>query len=214
VAVRVAAVGPLVRDVYVRDGIDDDGTIGSAAFGGRSPDIIVVQAVQPDPRTSFRDLLDQRAGDFVRGSEDNVVYVRVFNRKTEPVTVDVELWRVEATTPLVAGDPDAPPFDSARWTQVAAGPPAGGDVASPVIPPRDWGLARFTLSGVPDPESDAAAAAPYRAIVLVALVRSQPAADDPLPVRTRVTTPETLWSFFRTLKDSNNAAMRAIRYVP
>lgn len=222
IAVRVARVGKLVRDVYIRDGDDDDGTPGSVAFGGRSPDILVVQSAPDDPRADFRDLLSQRRGDVLKGSSPNFLYVRVFNRGTEPVTVEVELWWSEATLPLAPPDPNAPPTDAAKWTRLNPKPAPSLDTATPTIPARDWGLARFTWDPpLPDPEPNPADPKPYRAMALMALVHSQPPApadatlvEDPLPVKGRVTDLATFWSFFRDLADSNNAALRAIRFVP
>jgi photosystem II stability/assembly factor-like uncharacterized protein len=222
VAVRVARVGNLVRDVYLRDGADDDGTPGSVAFGGRSPDILVVQAEPDDPRAEFRDLTSQRRGDVLKGSSPNFIYVRVFNRGSEPVTVEVELWWAEATLPLAPPDPNAPPTDASKWTRLHPKPAPSLDTATPTIPAGDWGLARFTWDPpLPDPEPNPADPKPYRAMVLMALVRSQPPApadatviDDPLPVKGRVRDLTTFWSFFRDLADSNNATLRALRFVP
>ena len=80
------------------------------------------------------------------------------------------------------------------------------------IPAADWGLARIDWTNPPDP--DPLPTEPYRAVLLIALVRSSDGTDArPLPSRTRVADLDDFWSFFTELADSDNAAMRAVRYV-
>ena len=93
-ALRVVAVGPFVPDVFIRHGADDHGVPGVVPFGGRSPDIIVMQdpvGAPPDVRFKFRDLNSPRLDDRLR-SGTNFIFVRVHNRKNIDVNVDVELF--------------------------------------------------------------------------------------------------------------------------
>jgi hypothetical protein len=134
------AVGPLVRQerraalrltplaavpsaVYIRDGVDDDGQVGAVSWGGRSPDIIVVQAIPPNRGQIFADLTDPRLGDHVRYGVQNLAYVRVHNRSLVPVDAEVRLYRVPLDT-LSQG---------VEWS------PLGLEDVN-AIPPRSWKL--------------------------------------------------------------------------
>ena len=204
-ALRVVTARQLQPALYIRDGIDDDGSAGAVAFGGRSPDIIVVPSVPASPNTEFRDLLDPRAGDRVRSGVPNHVYVRVHNRKNVAVNADVEVYFAKANVPRSAGEANTPPFDQTKWTQITP----IGTASNQAIPANGWGLVHLQWDNPPDP--DAGAAEPYRAVLLIALIRSSDRSDA-LPQRTRVTDLTKFWDFFRILADSNNAAMRALRY--
>src|SRR5262249_47516805 len=97
-ALRIVPVAAVPAPaIYIRDGIDDRGTIkGAIRTASRSPDIIVVQQVQvnPPPAVAFRDVLDLRPQDVVRAGTANQIYVRVHNRGLVATTAEVELWRV------------------------------------------------------------------------------------------------------------------------
>ncbi len=51
---------PFQTELFIRHGIEDDGTPGAVALGGRSPDIIVVQTAPPEGE--FQDLANPRLG--------------------------------------------------------------------------------------------------------------------------------------------------------
>jgi hypothetical protein len=198
VTVRAAA-GPAI---HIRDGVEDAGRLGAVAFSGRSPDIIVVQQDDGDARTRFRDLLDTRPQDRLKGGVRNVVYVRVHNRGRQPATAEVELWAVKLL-------PDGSP-DHANWTRVSqppAPPPPGAVPLTVAVPAGDWALARVEWTSPPDPNP----AGPYRGYVLAALVSV--GAADPRPDRARVDG-AGFWDFFLRQADSENAASRAVRFDP
>jgi photosystem II stability/assembly factor-like uncharacterized protein len=104
-AVRLVAFQPAL---YIRDGVDDDGRVGSVAWAGRSPDLIVVQAMAPDPGETFQDLADPRSGDRVCYGVQNHVYVRVHNRTSESMDAEVRLYRIPMDTLL----------DPSTWEQL------------------------------------------------------------------------------------------------
>lgn len=203
VAVRVAPVTVFRPDLFVRDGLDDDGRQGGVAFGGRSPDIIVVEAALADPAQAFKDLGDPREGDRVRGNGgNNVVYVRVHNRKEVDTAADVELfWALPNAPVTTAPDQAGPPFDASKWKVIAP-----IDALNVTVPARGTKLARFDFSAAPAPEPDFP-----NAIAFIALIKSHDGVD-PEPVRTGVDTQVEFWRLFLELADSNNAALRAIRY--
>jgi hypothetical protein len=213
-ALRVIRVRPFVPDIYIRDGVEDAGTGPSVAFGGRSPDIIVVQgAPAAPPAEAFRDLLDTRPADRLRGVGDNFIYVRVHNRKAVEVQAQVELWRVKPIIPLAPGEAAAPPFDQSKWSQdglVGDGAPLPAGTSAVTLPPRGWGAARFTWHEPPNP--DPAGTDPYPTYLLVALVSAVPPGD-PKPSKADVDSFENFWDFFRTLRSAGNAAMRGVRWV-
>jgi hypothetical protein len=200
-AMRVTAVN---RDpVYIRDGVDDDGRNGGVAWGGHSPDLIVVQtavANPDDPNGPFKDLDNQRTTDVVRPGA-NIVYVRVSNRTRTPVNARVKLFML-------------PTFDPARtagWTQLPPGAPA--EVAVNAIPLQGWKFARFNWNGVADP----AAANPsgYQGFVLLAMASVTDAAGkvlDAYPDLQPVTDLDSLWRFLTSLPSANNVAVRALRF--
>jgi hypothetical protein len=206
-ALRIVPVGPFQPEIFIRHGLEDDGTPGAVAFGGRSPDIIVVQSVPAQaPEVEFQDPGDPRPGDRLKGGVKNLIYVRVHNRKNLPIDADVEVLFAKTTVPLsAAADPAAPPYDPAKWQQIA--PVATATIP---VPARGWSLALLEWNNPPDP--DPGDPNPYRAYLLVALIKSHDNAD-PVPVRTRVDS-TTFWSFFRVLADSRKAAIRAVRYEP
>jgi photosystem II stability/assembly factor-like uncharacterized protein len=203
-AFRVVRTQPFVPDLFIRDGLDDDGRLGGVAFGGRSPDIIVVAAAPPDPAATFNDLGDDRAADRVQGNGgNNVVYVRVHNRKDADTAADVELFWALPNLPVSAAPGQAsPPFDVANWQVIAP-----VDAVNITVPARGTRLARFDFSAAPAPEAGIP-----NAIAFIALIRSRDSAD-PSPVRTEVNTQPEFWRLFLELANSNNAALRALRYA-
>jgi hypothetical protein len=202
-ALRVTAVN---RDtVYIRDGADDDARPGGVAWGGHSPDLIVVQAAvanPDDPAGSFKDLDDQRSSDVVKAGA-NFIYVRVFNRTRVPANARVKVFAL-------------PLFDLARtagWTQLPVGAPIEAVVNA--IPPQGWRFATFNWNGVTDP--DPANANAYKGFVLLAMASVVDAAGaplDPYPDVQQVTDLESFWRFFKSGPLANNAAVRALRFAP
>jgi len=204
-ALRITAVN---RDtVYIRDGVDDDARPGGVAWGGRSPDLIVVQAAvanPDDPAGPFKDLDDQRTSDVVKAGA-NFIYVRIFNRTRVAANAKVQIY----IYPL-------PIFDLALTTggtQLPAGAPL--EVAVNAIAPRGWKFATFNWNGVTDP--DLANASTYKGFVLLAMASVVDAAGaelDPYPNLQDVTDLESFWRFFKSGPLANNAAVRALRFQP
>ena len=75
------------------------------------------------------------------------------------------------------------------------------------MPARGTRLARFDFSAAPAPEPGIP-----NAIAFIALIHSRDSAD-PAPVRTEVNTQPEFWRLFLELANSNNAALRALRYA-
>ena len=203
-AFRVVRAEPFVPEVFIRDGLDDDGRLGGVAYGGRSPDIIVVAAAPADPAEDFKDIGHDRAADRVRGGgAANVVYVRVQNRKAADTAVDVELFWALPNFPVSAapGQP-SPPFNAANWQVIAP-----VDAVNITVPAKGSKLARFDFSAAPAPEADIP-----NSIAFIALIKSHDGLD-PEPVRTEVDTQPEFWRLFLERANSNNAALRALRYA-
>jgi hypothetical protein len=196
-----------VPDFFIRDAVDDDGGLGGVAFGGRSPDLIVVEAALADPATALTDLGDDRAGDRVRGNGgNNVVYVRVHNRKAVAAQADVRLFWALANAPLDTAAASAGlPFDLARWQEIAPAAPA--DATNLAVPANGVAYARFAFNAAPAPVADFP-----NAIGFIALIRSSDA-QDPLPTVAGVDTPPEFWRLFTELANANNAALRALRFA-
>jgi hypothetical protein len=200
-ALRITAVN---RDtVYIRDGADDEARPGGVAWGGHSPDLIVVQAAvanPDDPAGPFKDLDDQRSSDAVKPGA-NFIYVRVFNRTRVAVNAKVKVYSL-------------PLFDLARtsaWTQLPAGAPL--EVVVNAIAPNGWKFATFNWNGVTDP--DPANTSAYKGFVLLAMAGVVDAAGaelDPYPDLAQVTDLESFWRFFKGAPLANNAAVRALRF--
>jgi hypothetical protein len=192
-AVRIVAVTPFIGDVYIRDGIDDDGSPGSVAWGGRSPDIIVVQAAEANPDATFTDLTDMRRSDKVKGSVMNHVYVRVHNRRNVPLSAVVDLYQV----PFASMD------QGATWVRLGTNVPVND------IPPRGWkftGDIQFPNPVDPDTSPNA-----QKVYLLVAVV-SRP--DDASPVVNAINNLDLFWQFFLRDPAGNNAAMRTVGFEP
>lgn len=204
-AFRVAPVTPFVPDLFIRDGLDDTGRLGGVAFGGRSPDILVLPAAPADLPATTLDLSNPRSADRVRpGPTDNFIYVRVQNRSAIDTPVDVELFWASSNPAISAlADPAGPVTDNTKW-QAAAGL---GPVANVVVPARGAVLVAFKVSNAPAPTAGLP-----NALAFIALIKaSNP--GDPKPSRTRVTDAASFWRFFLQLADSNNAALRTVRYA-
>jgi hypothetical protein len=193
-------VMPVRRDAtYVRDGIDDDGSRGIVAWGGKSPDIIVVAApvANPDdPAGDFADLFNPRTADVVRPG-NNTIYVRVSNRTESPADANVQVF-VAPVDRLAQG---------ATWTAVA--PPAA--VAG--VPARGWRFATIPWPAVADP--DPAAPAGDKRFTLVALVQGTAggASLEDFPDRSTVDSADAFWRFAARGAQSNSVAVRSLRFV-
>ncbi|HEU0076232.1 MAG TPA: hypothetical protein VFQ76_01210, partial [Longimicrobiaceae bacterium] len=203
-SLRVVAAGDFFP-VYVRDGVEDSGHSGDVAWGGRSPDILVVSppaAPPADPHAAFADRADARAGDRLKGGGDNTVYVRVHNPSRLDVDVEVELFQA-------AADHDA--FKRSEWTAVAPAAPVAARPTRTALTVRagDYALAAFRFN---PPDPDAAGDPAYKAYLLVALVHL-PAAS-PLPDPTGVDEVGKFWTLVRSSLAAKRAATRALRWIP
>jgi hypothetical protein len=208
-SLRVVPAGDFFP-LYVRDGVEDSGHSGDVAWGGRSPDIIVVAppaAPPADPHAAFADRADPRAGDQLKGGADNTLYVRVHNPSRLPLEAEVELFRAPA---------DHEAFKHAKWTAV---PPVAPVAARPTrtrvaVPAGDYALATFRFTPAdPDPApADDPTRPSYRAYLLVALVH-HPAAS-PLPDPAGVDEVGEFWTLVRSSLAAKRAATRALRWIP
>jgi len=201
---------PVIPDrLFIRDGLDDTGQRGGVAWGGRSPDIIVMrtadapadQAVADNPTTGpFANLNDPRRGDRVH-TGSNTIFVRVHNRGSIPINARVNLFRV-LTNQISSG---------AAWTPVAA----AQDLTN--IPPRGWLTARFVLAGIPADGVAGSTQDWQKAFIFAALVQARdPAAPgtdlESIPDVTTVTGVDEFWRLFTRGALANNAAFRALRF--
>jgi hypothetical protein len=193
--------------ILIRDGLDDAGDRGAVPWGGRSPDIIVRQAQVPPANfaVEFADLAVSHAEDRAKTGQ-NFVYVRVTNR-TETVVPQssVRLFRIPRsaiTNPGAGG---------ASWQSVA---PAAGVVLNN-IPPRGSLVAEFGFALPADPDPDASADG--KGIILLAMANTADGAGnelDPFPDFADITDVSSFWRFFTGAPVGNNAALRALRFVP
>jgi len=206
-AFRLVAVDPYRPDVFVRDDVEDTGVASSGSFAGRSPDIIVRQAVVADPATTFADLLDTHATDRIQAGSHQVIYVRVHNRRNVQVQAQVDVFWTKPNAATAAADPHAPVFDGTKWASVT---PVG--VAQVTVPPGGWAFANLTWQAADVPPKDATAGA-FNAIGIVALVSSAEGVQDRAPQAARVRDAASFWQFFGRTADSNNAAFRVVLYA-
>jgi hypothetical protein len=196
-ALQITPTRRVAPDVYVRDGIGDTGEPGAVAWGGRSADIVVSAANEADPDQTFGGLTDAREADRIQAQATNFVYVRVFNRSAAAQTIGVDLYFV----------PMAAVADPAAWVQignrieVADVPGHGHRFAGPF----EW--VGTAAAPIPDPAPGSA----IKAHILVAIAGS---AEDPARDHTTIGSLAAFWDFFLSAGQANNAAMRAIRYVP
>jgi hypothetical protein len=205
-ALRITPV--VTNPIYLRDGVDDDGSPGAVAWGGRSPDIVVLAAAPPadvNTNPAFTDLDDPRLGDRVRAGANRVI-VRVHNRSDSAVAANVDLYRVplDALGDLAAWTRGVLDSAAARnaWNASNRITAAGG-VSTPAIPARSW---RFTAP-VTWTVADAATS-----FVLVAVASPVVAGGPPKPdPAADVQSLEALWRFVRSGALSDKVAMRALR---
>lgn len=206
-ALHVSAVE---RDtIMIRDGLDDRGERGGVAWGGRSPDIIVRQAqvAAASLATEFADLAEGHGANVAR-TGTNFVYVRVMNRTQAVVPRSVvRLFRV------VRAALGTPGPNGANWKEVA---PAQ---VLTTIPAGGWSVAEFAmpLPVAPETDPDSDNANDAKGIILVAMANVTDAAGaelDPFPDFADITDVASFWRFFTGGALANNAAMRALRYVP
>lgn len=203
VAFRLAPVTAFVPDLFIRDGLDDIGRLGGVAFGGRSPDIIVVQAPLADLPGATADTANPRSADRVVVG-DNHLYVRVQNRKAVDTLVDVELFWAQGNPPTsAAADPAGPASDNTKWQVV----PADGAVSSVNVPANGAVLVKFKLANALAPTAGI-----VNALAFIALIKSHDGLDRE-PLRSRVTDAGSFSRFFLQLADANNAALRTVRYA-
>ncbi len=200
-ALRLTAIN---RDTaYIRDGVDDDGRPGGVAWGGHSPDVIVVQAAvanPDDPAGPFKELGDRRLGDRVKTGA-NIIYVRVFNRTRVAANAKVKVFMV----------PTADPARTAGWVQLPQGAPA--EVVVNAIAPLGWKFATINWPAVADPEP--ANPGGFKAFTLLAMASVVDAAGaplDPYPDNTGVADLDTFWRFLTGAPLANNVAARALRF--
>ncbi|MEP7380594.1 MAG: hypothetical protein ABI910_02855 [Gemmatimonadota bacterium] len=203
-ALRVVRVGPAPSGtLYIRDGVADDTRLGGYPVAGRSPDIMVVRPdIGGTPEDAFKDELARRHTDTVSGTGSNIVYVRVHNRRCAATNAQVKLFAV------AMGDDGRPDATLANWIEV----PAGAANFAPVnVPALGTGYARLELQNAVDPNP----AGLGKVYLLLALVQSADAAAvDVLPDRTAVTDADSFWNLVSKFVDADNAAARAIPWVP
>jgi hypothetical protein len=196
---RIVPLDPVpAANLYIRDGVDEVAAFGEVVFGGRSPDIIVKQAVVDHPVDEFKDLLDQRPQDTLSLVSDNHVYVRVQNRGVVDADVTLNLYAFPMSAenqPVFTGVPGA-------WVDLTNPP------LHLIIPARGLNYLHVVVPGAslhPVNPND-----PYRAFALVALIQ---AANDPPANLAGIVDVASFWSFFRELPRADNAAIRVLRAV-
>jgi hypothetical protein len=179
--------------VFIRDGVDDDGRTGSVAWGGRSPDIVVEQAVHANPNADFgADMVNRRHSDWARLG-NNFIYVRVSSRAAVATPAEVEVW--EVAYPSL----DRP----ALWRRVNAAPIAVNVPAN--------GSAFATITPAANPWRPGAPPAPAISWALVAVV-SIPGAPRP-DFTNEVRNLDTMWRALRNGVFAERVTMRALRFV-
>jgi len=170
--------------------------VGAVAWGGRSPDLVVVQAVEAAPDTAFADLGDSRPGDRVRGGVPNHLYVRVFNARDEATTAELEVFQAPLATLQVR----------TTWVRL-------GGVGPFVVPggPREvghgWTFAPVVTWTPVDP--DPAAPAGEKPYALVAIVQR---ADDQPSDFAPVTALQGFWDALRFDMGADNVALRVLPF--
>jgi hypothetical protein len=196
---------PLENDLFIRDDVDDSGRLSNGLFAGRSPDIIVVHTPSADPSSDFADLADTHEGDRIQPTRDHTIYVRVHNRGPASIEATVNVYWVRPNAARDAADTQAPAFDTSKWTLIGT--------QNVTVPAGSWAFASVTwaAAGIP-----AAASSPriFDAVGFVALVSSGPELDDTGPELSELSDAASFWRFFSGMPASNNAAFRAVPYVP
>ena len=199
--VRVGAAPP--GELFIRDGVADDTRLGGYPVAGRSPDIMVVRPdIGGTPEDAFKDDLARRQTDTVSATGSNFVYVRVHNRRRVATNAQVKLYAI------AMGDDGRPDTTLANWIEVPAG---AANFAAVNVPALGIGYARLELQNAVDPNP----AGLGKVYLLLALVQSADAAAlDALPDRTAVTDTDSFWHLVSKFVDADNAAARAIPWVP
>lgn len=201
-ALRIIHVAPRpAASLYIRDGIADDARPGGYPIAGRSPDIMVVRPdIASPPPDAFKDFIARRHTDTVSATGTNFVYVRVHNRRRFTTKAQVKLFAIKL------GDDGRPDTTLANWIEVPAGAAAFAEVD---VPPLGVGYARLELQNAVDPNPGGLG----RVYLLLALVQSQDATDV-LPSRDAATDADAFWELVSKYVDADNAAARAIPWVP
>ncbi len=202
-ALCVVRVGPaLPGGLFIRDGVSDDTRLGGYPVAGRSPDIIVVRPdITGTPEDAFKDELARRHTDTV-SSASNFVYVRVHNRRRVATNAQVKLFAI------AMGDDGRPDATLANWIEVPAG---AANFAAVNVPAQGVGYARLELQNAADPNPTGLG----KSYLFLALVQSTDAAAlDALPDRTAVSSADSFWNLVSKFVDADNAAARAIPWVP
>ncbi|MEP6999777.1 MAG: hypothetical protein ABI969_04825, partial [bacterium] len=200
-SLRIVHVAPQpVASLFIRDGIADDTRVGGYPAGGRSPDIIVVHPDIAGPaKDAFKDFLSRRPADTITGTGTNVIYVRVHNRRRFATNAKVKVFAIDLN------DNNAPNNTPALWTEL----PAGAAFAGVVVPPLGVGYARIEFPGATEPN----VVGTNKTYLLLALVKSEDD-KDALPNKDRVDSADTFWDLVSRFVDSDNAAARAVPFVP
>ncbi len=201
-ALRIVHVAPRpAASLYVRDGIADDTRLGGYPVAGRSPDIMVVRPdITSPPGDAFKDFIARRHTDTVSATGTNVVYVRVHNRRRFTTKAQVKLFVI------TLGDDSRPDTTLANWIELPAGAATFAEVD---VPPLGVGYARLELQNAVDPNPGGLG----KVYLLLALVQSQDATDA-LPSRDAATDADAFWELVSKYVDADNAAARAIPWVP
>jgi hypothetical protein len=201
-ALRIVRVAPRPpASLFVRDGIADDTRIGGYPVGGRSPEIMVVRPdIGGTPADAFKDFTARRATDTVSATGINVVYVRVHNRRRFETQAQVKVFAIGL-------DETNAPRAQATWTEL---PPGAAAFANVTVPPSGVGYARVEFPTVADPNPGGTTSKSY---LLLALVKSQDDTDR-LPDLSRVTSADVFWDLVSRYVDADNAAARAVPWVP
>jgi hypothetical protein len=102
-------------------------------------------------------------------------------------------------------DANTPRSDTSFWTEL----PAGAAFADVPLAPLGVGYARIEFPNATDPNL----VGTNKQYLLLALVRSDDDTD-PLPNRDRVDSADAFWDLVSRYVDSDNAAARAVPWVP
>ena len=184
-AVRIT---PLPPSVYIRDGLDDNGKLGSVRWGGRSPDIIVVQGPVANAAELFANLGLFPFGNHVRYDRDNHIFIRVHNRRLVEVDAEVALFRAPADTA----------HQHATWTSI-------GQKSVEKVPAKSWKLApEIVWNPGPAPPAQGKPEPCF----LVAVARTK---GDPEPDFSHLTTLDDFWRIL-SRDPADRIALRALRF--
>ena len=186
--------------VFLRDGASDSTRIGGYPVGGRSPDIMVVRPdITGTPVDAFKNSLARRSTDTLSATGPNFIYVRVHNRRRFETKVNVKVFAI------ALNDANSPVIDRTKWTEL----PSAAAFANVTVPASGIGYATVQFPTAPDPNPTG----PNKVYLLLALIQSEDATDS-LPNKDRVDTTDAFWDLVSKFADSDNAAARAIPWVP